>query len=58
VEQDFFFYIFTCTVLASVDISCHRVSACSSVTSRCSTETGKHRITQTMPHNSPGILAF
>jgi len=33
-----------------------------SVTSRCSTKTAKHRITQTTPHQhtntSPGILVF
>jgi len=29
---------------------------CLSVTSRCSTETAKHRIMQTMPHESPGTL--
>ena len=31
---------------------------CLSVTSRCSAEMAKHRITQTMPHNSPGMLVF
>ena len=29
-----------------------------SVTSRCSTKTAKHRITQTTPHDSPWILVF
>ena len=29
-----------------------------SVTSRCSTKTAKHRITQTTPHDSPGSLVF
>jgi len=29
-----------------------------SVTSRCSTKTAKRRITQTTPHDSPGILVF
>jgi len=29
-----------------------------SVTSRSSTKTAKHRITQTTPHDSPGILVF
>jgi len=28
------------------------------VTSQCSTETAKCRITQTMPHDSPGTLVF
>jgi len=31
---------------------------CLSVTRRCSTETAKHRITQTTPHDSPGTLVF
>ena len=30
------------------------VTVCLSVTSRCSTKTAKHRITQTTPHDSPG----
>ena len=34
-----------------------RVSVCLSVTSRCSTETAKRRITQTKPHK-PGTLLF
>jgi len=29
-----------------------------SVTSRCSTKTAKHRITQTTPHDGPGTLVF
>ena len=53
-------------MLASMGISCHRVSVhpsifasvCLSVTSWCSTETPKHRIIQTMPHRSPGTLVF
>ena len=40
--------------IASACISCRRVSVCPSVTSRCSTETAKHRITQTTPYDSPG----
>jgi len=36
---------------------CVRLSVCLSVTSRRSTETAKHRITQTTPHDSPGTLA-
>ena len=44
------------------DISCRRVSVSLSVrlsvTSRCSTETAKRRITQTMPHDSPGTLVL
>jgi len=38
---------------ASAGISCHRVSVCPSVTSRCFTETVKRRITRTTLHNSP-----
>jgi len=34
------------------------MSVCLSVTSQCSTETAKHRITQTTPHDSPGMLVF
>ena len=36
------------------------VSVCLSVcvTSRCSTKTAKHRITQTKPHDSSGTLVF
>jgi len=33
-----------------------RLSVCPSVTSRCSTKTAKRRITQTTPHDTPGIL--
>ena len=35
-----------------------RLSVCPSVTSRCSTETAKRRITQTTPHDTPGTLVF
>ena len=35
-----------------------RPSVCLSVTSRCSTKTAKRRITQTIPHDSPGTLVF
>jgi len=34
------------------------VSVCLSVTSLSSTKTGKHRITQTTSHDSPGTLVF
>jgi len=34
------------------------VCLCLSVTSRSSTKTAKRRITQTTPHDSPGILVF
>ena len=33
-------------------------SICPSITSRCSTKTAKHRITQTTLHDSPGTLVF
>jgi len=39
----------------SVSVS---VSVCLSVTSRCSTKTAKRRITQTIPHDTPGTLVF
>jgi len=44
-------------------LPCERVmtlcpSACLSVTSRSSTKTTKHGITQTTPHDSPGILVY
>jgi len=37
---------------------CLSVCLCLSVTSRCSTKTAKHRITQTTPHDTPGTLVF
>jgi len=45
---------------ASSGISCHLSSCvCLSVTSRCSTETPKCRITQTVPYDDgPGTLVF
>jgi len=45
-------------LLASTGIGCRRVSVCPSVTSQCSTETAKRRITRTMPHGGPGTLVF
>jgi len=33
------------------------VCVCLSVTGRCSTKTAKHRMTQTMPHDSPGTIS-
>jgi len=47
-------YIYASAVLAMA--LC--LSVCPSVTSRCSTKTTKHRITQTTPHDSPGTLVF
>jgi len=35
--------------------SCRRVSVCPSVTSRCSTETAKRRISQSSPYDSIGL---
>jgi len=43
---------------ASAGINCRRVSVRLSVTSRCSNETAKRRITQTTPHDSPWTLVF
>jgi len=48
---------------ASTSITCRRVSLCPavrllSVTSRCSTEMAKRRITQVMPHDSAENLVF
>ena len=45
-------------MLAIAGISCCHVSACLSVTSLYFSETGKRRIMQTMPHDSPGTLVF
>jgi len=50
--------VFTGATLATARSSCRRVSALPSVTSRCSTETTKRRITYTTPHDSPWILVF
>jgi len=49
-----YLFFFTCAVLASTGISCH----CLSVMSQYSTEMDKGRISQTMPHNSPGTVVF
>ena len=48
-------YICTRATLVSTGISCRHVSVC---LSKCSTKTAKHRIMQTMPHNSPGTHSF
>jgi len=48
---------FTRTTLASAGISC-RTSVRPFVTSRCSNEIAKRRITQTKPQDSPGTLVF
>ena len=37
---------------------CVCLCLCLSVTSRCSTKTAKHRITQTTPHDAPVTLVF
>ena len=47
--------IFTHAALAGAGISCRCVSV---QLSKCSTETAKRRITQTVPHNSPGTLVL
>ena len=39
-------------------LCCVRPSVRPSVTSQCTTKTAKRRITQTTPHDSPGILVF
>jgi len=36
----------------------YAVFVCLSVTSRCCTETAKHRSAQTVPHDSPENLVF
>ena len=50
-----FFYNITTRLHASAVYS---IVVCLSVTSQCSAETAKRRITQTTPHNSPGTLVF
>ena len=53
--------IFTARCYASAVLAmglCLSVCVCLSTTSRCSTKTAKHRITQTTPHDSPGSLVF
>jgi len=50
--------VFTHATLPSAGISCRCVSLCLTVTCRCCTEMVKCRITQTMPHDGPGILVF
>jgi len=48
---------YACAVLA-MGLSVFCICVCLSVTSRCSTKTAKHSITQTKPHDSPGTLVF
>jgi len=48
----------TRATLASAGVSCRHVSVCPSVTSRCSTEMAKRRITQTSPHDRPGTAEY
>ena len=53
--------VFTARCYASAVLAvglCTSVCLCPSVTSRCSTNSAKHRITQTTPHDSPGTLVF
>jgi len=47
--------VFTHTALAGAGISCRHVSV---QLSKCSTETAKHRIMQTVPRDSPGTLVM
>ena len=53
-----FICVITRTTLASAGISCRRMSVYLSVTSRCSTETAKHWIMLTMPHDNMGTLVL
>ena len=53
--------VFTARCYASAVLAmglCLPVCVCLSVTSRSSTKTAKHRITQTTPHDTPGTLLF
>jgi len=52
-----FSLIFTARCYASAVLAIG-LCLCLSVTSRSSTKTAKHRITQTTPHDSPGTLVF
>ena len=49
--------VFTARCYASVVLAMG-LCLCLSVTSRSSTKTAKRRITQTIPHDSPGTLVF
>ena len=54
-------FIFTARCYASAVLAmglCPPVCPCPSVTSRSSTKTAKHRITQTTPHDTPKTLVF
>jgi len=48
----------TIALVLAVVVSVCPFSVCLSVTSRCSIETAKRRITQTMPHDSPGTVVL
>ena len=50
--------IFALTARRHASAVCRSHCVCSSVTSRCSTETAKPRTTQTTPHDGPWILVF
>jgi len=39
-------------------LCCHRVSVCPSVTNLYCIKTAKHRISKTMPHDSPGSVVL
>jgi len=47
--------VFTARCYASAVLA---IALCPSVTSRCSTKTAKHRMTQTTPHDTSGTLVF
>jgi len=49
---------FICAMLPSTDINYRRVSVHPSVCHKSLYQTAKRRITQTMPHDSPGTLVF
>jgi len=56
--QQFFTHSFYRAMLCIRGTNHGPVSVCPSVTSRCSTKTAKHRITQTTLHDSTGTLVF
>jgi len=54
-HNDHGYLIFTAQRHAS---AVYAIEMCLSVTSRCSTETAKHRITQTTPHDTERVYSF
>ena len=60
-DSTFLILLFTARCYASAVLAmglCPSVCPCPSVTSRSSTKTAKHRITQTTPHDTPKSLVF